>query len=133
MLYVAMTRSRDANTAYIDERRAEQEYGSPKAGGPHVLQRGTSQQASQIARAIIATHDDVPVTAHHVTATTSHQLLPDRVRGLLMRRGAAVQDRYTAHTDWQKAVGAPNATMSESRAHATERSRSRSHKCGAEL
>jgi conjugative relaxase-like TrwC/TraI family protein len=133
MLYVAMTRARDANTAYLYERATEQEYGPTPSEAPHVLHRGTSQQAGILVRAIIATHDDVPVTAHQVAANTPHQVLPDRVRGLLMRRGAAVQDRHTAHTEWQKAVAAWNATMSESRARATERSRSRSHESGVEL
>ena len=42
MLYVAMTRGRDANTAYLYERTAEQEYGPTENDGPHLMQRGTS-------------------------------------------------------------------------------------------
>jgi hypothetical protein len=133
MLYVAMTRARDANTAYLYERATEQEYGPTSPDGPHVLQRGTSGQAAPLARTVIDTYDDVPVTAHQVAANTRHHLLPDRMRGLLMRRGAAVQNRHTAHTEWQKATAAWNATMSESRVRATERSRSHGRDSGIEL
>ncbi len=133
MLYVAMTRARDADTAYLYERATEQEYGPTSPDGPHVLQRGTSGQAALLARTVIDTHDDVPVTEHQVAANTRHQLLPDRMRGLLMRRAAAVQNRHTAHTEWQKATAAWNATMSESRVRATERSRSHGRDSGIEL
>ena len=36
LLYVAMTRGRDANTAYLYERATEQEYGLNQRSGPHV-------------------------------------------------------------------------------------------------
>jgi conjugative relaxase-like TrwC/TraI family protein len=131
MLYVALTRARDANTAYLYEPNTEHEYGPSPADGPHVLQRGTSGQAALLARTVIDTLDDVPVTAHQVAANTPHELLPDRVRGLLTRRSATVHDRYAAHSEWQRAAAAWNATMSESRERATERSRSRAS--GVEL
>ena len=104
LLYVAMTRARDANTAYLYERVTKQEYGPPPSEGPHVLHRGTSQEAGQLARTIIATHDDVPVTAHQVAGATPTQLLPDRVAGLLTRRSIKIEDRRTAHTEWRRAV-----------------------------
>jgi ATP-dependent exoDNAse (exonuclease V) alpha subunit len=125
MLYVAMTRARDANTAYLYERTTEQEYGPPTADGPHVLQRGTSQQAGVLAHAIIAVHDDVPVTAHQVAADTPHQLLPERVAGLLTRRDTAVQDRRTAHTEWREAVDGWDAAMAHGRTRAVDRNRGR--------
>jgi ATP-dependent exoDNAse (exonuclease V) alpha subunit len=64
MLYVAMTRAREANTAYLDERSTESEYGPTETGAPHVLNRGSSRQAGRLARAVIGTHDAVPVIAH---------------------------------------------------------------------
>ncbi|GAB7071515.1 MobF family relaxase [Mycolicibacterium hodleri] len=104
LLYVAMTRARDANTAYLYERATEQEYRPTTDDGPHVLQRGTNFQAGQLARAIITIRDDVPVTAHQVAAHTPRKLLPDRIAGLLAERESAVQQRVTAYAEWQKAV-----------------------------
>jgi hypothetical protein len=83
MLYVAMTRARDANTAYLYERTTEQEYGPTPSDGPHVMQRGTSQHAGLLARAIIAINDDVPVTAHDIAATAHGEVLPDMVARLI--------------------------------------------------
>jgi hypothetical protein len=133
MLYVAMTRARDANTAYLYERTTEQEYDPTEHEGPHVLQRGTSQQAGLLAHAIIATRDDVPVTAHHVAANTRHQLLPDAIADLLDRRSAAVQDRRDAYAEWQKAVEEISAAMTSSRDRAADLSQARSHDSGIEL
>jgi ATP-dependent exoDNAse (exonuclease V) beta subunit len=130
MLYVAMTRARDANTGYLYERATEQEYG-PVSDGPHVLRRGTSQQASQIARAIIDLHDDVPVTAHQVAATAPHRLLPDRVAGLVTRRRMAVDERGATYTHWQLAADEMTATMAQGRAPATDRHRD--HSSGMEM
>jgi ATP-dependent exoDNAse (exonuclease V) alpha subunit len=121
MLYVAMTRARDANTAYLYERTTEPEYGPITPDGPHVLQRGTSQQACLLARAIIEAHDDVPVTAHQVAARAPRHLLPDMVASLLDRQSAKVEDRNAGHTEWQRAVDGWDATM----AHAHERERAR--------
>jgi conjugative relaxase-like TrwC/TraI family protein len=131
MLYVAMTRARDANTAYLYERPTEQEYGPVAADGPHPLHRGTSHQAGQLAHAVIAIHDDVPVTALNVAANTPHQLLPDRVAGLLTRRSAAVQNGRTIYTEWKRAAEGINAAMTRGRSRATDLSRSRDN--GIEL
>jgi hypothetical protein len=124
MLYVAMTRARDANTAYLYERTTEQEYGPTTPDGPHVLRRGTGQQAGMLVRTIIDTHDDVPVTAHQVAATTPRHLLPERVTGLLDRRSRAVEDRKTAHAEWQRAVDGWAETTAQ--AHERERARAAS-------
>jgi hypothetical protein len=132
MLYVAMTRARDANTVYLYERATDQEYDRAQPEGPHMLQRGTDQQGSHIVHAIVAARDDVPVTAHQV-ARTPRQLLPDRVTSLLARRRTAVEDRRTAHTDWQKAVDQMDAAMTRGRTRPTIRSRSRNRDNGVEL
>jgi conjugative relaxase-like TrwC/TraI family protein len=120
MLYVAMTRARDANTAYLCERSTEQEYGLATANGPHVLQRGTSQEAGQLALAIIANHDDAPVTAHQVAAHTPHQLLPDRVRRLLDRQATATERRVVAYQNLRSASAEFVAAMAHSRGQAAE-------------
>jgi hypothetical protein len=67
MLYVAITRGRETNTAYIYQRATEQEYGLGPLHGAHVMDRGTAFHAGRLARAIIANHDQ-PITADEVAA-----------------------------------------------------------------
>jgi conjugative relaxase-like TrwC/TraI family protein len=125
LLYVAMTRGRDANTAYLYERLTEQEYPPTPSGGPHVLQRGTSHQAGLIAGAVLALHDDIPVTAHQVAANTPRRLLPDDVASLVTQRRTAVEDRCVAYAGWQKAADKRTTAMALARARAADRSRTR--------
>ena len=46
MLYVAMTRGRETNGAYIYETATEQEYGLNPLPGAHLMCRGTAQHES---------------------------------------------------------------------------------------
>ena len=67
MLYVAMTRGRDTNTAYIYERTTEQEYGQLTAHTSCTAEH--SDHAGRLMRAIIANHDQ-PVTAYDIAGQT---------------------------------------------------------------
>ena len=62
MLYVAMTRGRDTNSAYIYQRATEQEYGLVPLPGAHVMGRGTAAHAGRLAR-----HHRQPRAADHRT------------------------------------------------------------------
>ena len=92
MLYVAITRGRETNTAYIYQRATEQEYGLGPLHGAHVMDRGTAFHAGRLARAIIANHDQ-PITAHEVAAQTPSAALPERVRRIHDRRASMLQRR----------------------------------------
>ncbi|MGB8406339.1 MAG: hypothetical protein WCE30_19955 [Mycobacterium sp.] len=134
VLYVATTRARDANTAYLYERTTEQEYGPTPSDGPQVMQRGTSEQADQLARAIIATRDDVPVTAHEVATATERQLIArTRGRPSFLDEVPAVEGRRTEYTQWQQAVNGRATTMARSRTPETDRSRTLNRDSGLEL
>ena len=102
LLYVAMTRGRESNQAYLYERRAgETEHEYAEAPGVHAMRRGTSHDASQLVRAIIATRDERARTAHDIAAdTTNRGELPDRVRHLLDRRTHAGRRRRAAYHTW---------------------------------
>ncbi len=130
LLYVAMTRGREANAAYLHERVTEQEYRPIQADGPHVLQRGTSDPAGWLARAIIAT-DDVPVTAHDIAAQTPETVLPERVQRLAERRQTAIRRRLATFESWHADV--QRFTQSMDRARATHASRSRAQDHGLEM
>ena len=71
LLYVAMTRGRHTNTAYLYERTiGDGEYGHQEPDGTHLTSRGTSRDAADLVRAILANHDQTPVTAHDYAAQT---------------------------------------------------------------
>jgi conjugative relaxase-like TrwC/TraI family protein len=102
LLYVAMSRGRDANHAYLYERlggETEHEHNQPD--GVHVARRGTSRDAAILVRAIIANRDDQARTAHDIAAETEdrHQL-PDRVARFAARRAQAVAQRRAAYRHW---------------------------------
>jgi hypothetical protein len=101
MLYVAMTRGRDSNGAYLYETVAESsEYGDGQPDGVHAVHRGSSRAAANVMRAIIAT-STAAQTAHDVAATTDRAQLPARVASLLIdRRASAVQNRRIAYRNW---------------------------------
>src|ERR1700722_10602908 len=74
-------RGRDANTAYLYERIAEGDHEhAEQPDNLRVMRRGTSHDAAQLVRGIIATRDDRARTAHQVAASTDREDLPDRVR-----------------------------------------------------
>jgi hypothetical protein len=91
LFYVAISRGRDANTAYLYEYPVEREYDHQQIGGAQSAQRRTSRHAGRLARAIIANDGGRPETAHGVASHAEDADLPDRVRWLLSRRAAAVQ------------------------------------------
>lgn len=98
--YVALTRGRETNSAFIYERATEQEYGLDRLPGANIMKRSTAQHASRLARAIIANHD-LPVTAHDIAAQTPTAALPQRVQRIRDRRAAALQRRRASYQVWQ--------------------------------
>ncbi len=102
LLYVAMTRGRHTNTAYLHEPIAGEDEHS-QAEGVHILRRGTAREAAQRARTIIANHDEQARTAHQIMQVAGDPALPEQVRGLLRRHSAAIQQRHTAYRRWRDA------------------------------
>jgi conjugative relaxase-like TrwC/TraI family protein len=102
LLYVALTRGRDTNTAYLYERIAgETEHDHADPPGVHVVRRGSSRDAAGMVRAIIANHDEQARTAHDIAAETpDRDQLPGRVQSLLDRRAKAVRHRRTLYQAW---------------------------------
>jgi hypothetical protein len=132
MLYVAMTRGRETNGAYIYETATEQEYGLDPLPGAHVMCRGTAQHAGRLARAIIANHDQ-PITAHEVAAQTPSAALPERVRRIHDRRAATVQHRRATYQSWQADAQSFARAMTTARERHNSRSRDQSLDGGIEM
>jgi hypothetical protein len=94
LLYVAMTRSRHTNTAHLYENSiGDSEYGHHEPVGTHLTSHGTSRDAASLIRAILANHDQTPITANDYAAQTPGAALPNRVRSLLNRRTTAAHRR----------------------------------------
>jgi hypothetical protein len=95
--------------------------------------RGTSRDAASLIRAILANHDQAPVTAHDYAAQTPGAALPDRVRSLLNRRTTAAQRRRATYETWRTEAENHAQSMSRARERATSKRRDRSPDTGIEL
>jgi conjugative relaxase-like TrwC/TraI family protein len=92
LAYVAMTRGRDTNTAYISRRTSEHEHQDDGARRAEVAERGTGNQAARLLRGIIA-KDERPATAHDIAAAAESKSLPARVSAAVQCRALAIRDR----------------------------------------
>jgi hypothetical protein len=106
--YVAMTRGRDANTAYLYERTTEHEYQQDSAEFGHVMHSGSKQHAAKLLRAILA-NDEHPLTAHD--ALDTHDALPLHVRCASERRVVTVGNLQVDYHRWRDATDAFAAAM----------------------
>ncbi|AGB24302.1 TrwC relaxase [Mycobacterium sp. JS623] len=102
LAYVAMTRGRHANTAYLYERRPEHQV-KGTTEERHVLTRGSRQHAGTLLRAILA-NDEQTTTAHHVAATAADSALPARVRDAIQDHDTARRHRRLEYARWRTAV-----------------------------
>jgi hypothetical protein len=100
LTYVAMTRGRECNTAFLYQRTPETEHQPNSAELDHVIDRGTSQHAATLLRATIA-NAQKPTTAHDIAATTASESLPALVRDTVKHRTLAVRDRNSIFRHWR--------------------------------
>jgi hypothetical protein len=110
LAYVAMTRGRQANTAYLYQRACEaSEYSHDQPAGVHLMRRGGSRAAATMMRAILA-RESLDQTAHDLAAGTDPEQLPERVARLLIdHRAQAVQSRRATYQSWQAKTREPQA------------------------
>jgi hypothetical protein len=106
MAYVAMSRGRDTNEAYIytrDTAEADHDHTSPTADGRfHQLRRGTKYSAAHHLRNI-ASNDDRPRTMHVEAQQADCELLPNTIHELLDRH----DHRLIARTEaWRQHAAA---------------------------
>jgi conjugative relaxase-like TrwC/TraI family protein len=102
MAYVAMTRGRHTNHAYLYRKlsqEADHQHATPIAAPQiHQLRRGSKYAAAQAFRTIVA-NDDRPTTMHAHAEHTPTELLPDIVAEMLERNQ---QRRSTRRTIWKE-------------------------------
>jgi conjugative relaxase-like TrwC/TraI family protein len=104
MLYVAMTRGRHSNEAYIYQRfshEADHEHAKPVAGDAiHRLRRGNKYSAAYYFRMILG-NDDRPRTMHAEAERTERHVLPEVVADLIQRND---QRRRTRRDLWRQHI-----------------------------
>ena len=80
LAYVAMTRGRHTNDAYLYERfrgELDHEHTSPTGTDDiHILKRGTPNHAAQAFYTLMRTNDDRPITMHALAVKTDTEHLP---------------------------------------------------------
>lgn len=106
LAYVALTRGRDTNHAYLYERAVgegdHQHRNLSEPDGVHLAHRGTPTQAARALRQVIG-RDEPAYTAHQIAANTPAQLLPERVASLVAEHQHAVTRRRTLYQKSQRA------------------------------
>lgn len=104
VFYVAMTRGRQANTAYLTEQLEEDKQASHHSQpGPDNMAQGASRHAAQLVRGIVANDRDQARTAHDIAAQTPGDSAGlGNVSALQCRRLRQITDRKSALQDWQR-------------------------------
>jgi AAA domain len=127
MLYVAMTRGRENNHAYIYRRlngETDHEHTLPVSSPQiHRLQRGDKYSAAHVFRSILG-NDDRPRTMHAEAGRTERHLLPSTVADVLARdelRRAARAAAWREHTATARSRQAAYERMGTGAAHGAER------------
>jgi conjugative relaxase-like TrwC/TraI family protein len=99
MAYVAMSRGRETNQAYLytrDTTEVHHHHSATRAGGQlHQLRRSTKYEAAHHLRSIIA-NDDRPRTMHLEAQQAGRELLPAAIQGVLDRHGQRLSARTEA-------------------------------------
>jgi hypothetical protein len=111
LAYVAMTRGRESNTAYLYPRIAcEADHEHSEREDIHVVGRGSGRDAAHLLRDIIAAHDERARTAHDVSSGTEREHLPESVGSLVDRRTTATERRRRDYLNWheQTQTGTPD-------------------------
>jgi hypothetical protein len=114
LCYVAMTRGRQFNTAYLYQRGPEHEYPRGSAVARNVLPRGSRQRAGRLLRLILA-NDERPLTAHDGAERTSQDLPHARAANMIECRAAAIRSRVSTYKRWRAASIASVSASREAR------------------
>lgn len=104
VFYVAMSRGRHGNTAYLTQQPGQRGHKSNDPSfEPDAGPRFSSWHAAQVARAIIGNDAAKPRTAHDVAEDVAGPLqVPARVAPLLRRRQRRTAQRQTSYAEWQR-------------------------------
>lgn len=104
VFYVAMSRGRQTNTAYLTEQLENDKQASHHSQPePDNVARGASRHAAQFVRGVVANDRDRARTAHDIAAQTPGDSVGlGNVSALQSRRLRQITDRKSALQDWQR-------------------------------
>ncbi|OFJ51183.1 AAA family ATPase [Mycolicibacterium grossiae] len=131
LAYVALTRGRDTNHAYLYQRtvgEADHQHATPEQG-VHVAQRGTPAQAAHLLRTVIG-REERARTAHQTAADTPAELLPQRVASLVAKHQQTVARRWTTHRRTERRTRDRAIDHQLSRHHTHDRTRDQGYDLG---
>jgi conjugative relaxase-like TrwC/TraI family protein len=132
LLYVALTRGREANHVYLHEKQAgEGDHEHHEDPGTYTLRRGTDHEAAQLVRGILARRDDQAHTAHHIAEQAERSRLPESVQDFVNRRDHAGQARRAIYRSRQQPH--PKHDRHYALERIRDRDRARSQDYGLEL
>jgi hypothetical protein len=132
LAYVAMTRGRESNRAYLYQRVVgEADHQHRGREDMHVARRGSSGDAAHLMRNVIAIHDERARTAHDVSATTEREHLPEPIGSLIDCRTNATERRRRDYFNSQEQT--PDAMSENERSREQHVSRTSSPDYGIQL
>lgn len=106
LAYVAMTRGRHSNKAYLYERfrgELDHEHTSPTGTDDiHILKRATPARAAETFYHLMITNDDRPTTMHAYAARTPAEHLPARITSLIDEHHQQKENRRQRHQALQQ-------------------------------
>jgi conjugative relaxase-like TrwC/TraI family protein len=124
LAYVAMTRGRESNTAYLYQRTAgEGDHQHRGHEDIHAARRG-SRDAAHLLRDIIATRDERARTAQDVSSATEREHLPEPVGSLVDRRTKATERRRSDYLNWRAQTQTQASDVEQWREHGVSRTSS---------
>lgn len=119
MLYVAMTRGRESNAAYLYERTAgEADHQHPEHDDVDRARRGSNREVALVLRDIIGARDERARTAHDVNVDCERHQLPESVVSHVHRRSEAIDRRRRS---WLQQTQAVKSDDERSREHQVTR------------
>jgi conjugative relaxase-like TrwC/TraI family protein len=132
LAYVAMTRGRESNTAYVYQRTVgEADHQHRQLEDVHVARRGSSRDAAQLLRSALAEDGERRRTAHDVSAATERRHRPEPISSLLDHRTEVTERRRRSYASWLAETHAAVGDYDRQRdQHIT---RTSSSECGIQL
>jgi conjugative relaxase-like TrwC/TraI family protein len=129
LTYVAMTRGRESNRAYLYEHAIQHVYQDHPIAVRYIAYRASRQFAARTLRGMVA-NDESVTTVHCLAATTKYESLSGRLRGAIERHEASVRYRANEYARWYESAARDTALRV---AYGREIGLSRSDGLGVEL
>ena len=123
LAYVAMTRGRETNAAYLYRHITESDDQRDRTTTTKLVPRQTTADAAALLRGIIA-NDEHPVTAHAVAARTALESLASPARSAIYQRTQMNRDRVADHHRWRAADNTLYCPTEEASSHNIGKDRS---------